>query len=453
VDPQALFNYLYCHVVPSPGSVYKGVRKLQPGECIVLRDGRTQAFFYWRMRYDERRSEDFDHLKTRFRRELRDATERSVDAGSNVGAFLSGGTDSSTVLGLLSEVRPRPARSYSIGFSADGFDEIGYARIAARHFASDAREYYVTPQDVADAIPLIAGGFDEPFGNASAVPTYYCARMARSDGMDVLLAGDGGDEIFGGNARYARQKLFEAYHRVPRALRAPLEYVAFGVPGAARVAPVRKLRSYIDQARIPLPARLESYNFLERSPLADIFEPEFLAAVDTGQPAALQRDAYERSEAASAVNRMMHLDLKFTLADNDLRKVSRMCELAGVEVRYPLIADRLVQLSGEIRPSLQVRRLRLRYFFKKALSDFLPAETLAKTKHGFGLPFGLWLKEHAGLADIVHESLCGFERRGILKPAYTRELLSGHARSHATYFGVMIWVVMMLEQWLAARKL
>ena len=128
--------------------------------------------------------------------------------------------------------------------------------------------------------------------------------------------------------------------------------------------------------------------------MADIFEPEFLAAIDVTQPTALLREVYQRTASVSPVNRMMHLDLKITLADNDLRKVSRMCEAAGVEVRYPLIDDAVVEFSGEVPASLKLKGLQLRHFFKQALKDFLPPETIVKAKHGFGLPFGLWLKDH-----------------------------------------------------------
>jgi len=451
---QAIFDYLYCHVVPAPGTIYAAVHKLRPGECLTFRNGTAQRRFYWQLHYDDDNQESFDALMPRFRQLLREAASRAIGLDADVGAFLSGGTDSSTVAGLLTELRGKPAKTYSIGFAAEGFDEMRYARITARHFATSAHEYYVTPQDVVDAIPIIAQAYDEPFGNDSAVPTYYCARMARADGVGVLLAGDGGDEIFGGNARYAKQKLFEAYGTVPRAVRRGLiEPLALGTPGADRLAPLRKLGSYVRQASIPLPDRLESYNFLQRSPLADIFEPGFLAEVDASQPLALQREAYQRAASVSPVNRMMHLDLQFTLADNDLRKVSRMCEVAGIEVRYPLIDDALVEFSGELPPSFKVKGLKLRYFFKQALKDFLPPETLAKTKHGFGMPFGLWLRDHKPLAGLVHDSLDAFRRRGIVKPDYITELLRQHETSHATYFGIMIWVIMMLERWLAVRKL
>ena len=454
LSPQAMFNYLYCHVIPSPGTVYRSVQKLQPGECVTFRGGVVETRFYWHLPYRDDSAESVDALEERFRHVLREAARRTIDGSAGIGTFLSGGTDSSTVATLLTELTGEPARTYSMGFAWEGFDEMKYARITAQHLGARAREYYVTPQDIVEAIPVIARAYDEPFGNDSAAPTYVCAKMAREDGIEVLLAGDGGDEIFGGNTRYAKQKVFEAYGHIPRPLRHGLiEPVAFGVPGADRMAPLRKLGSYIRQAQVPLPDRLETYNFLNRSPLAQVFEPEFLAAVDVDEPLAMLREVYHRTASSAALNRMMHLDLKVTLADNDLRKVSRMCDVAGIEVRYPLLDDALVEFSGEIPASLKVKGLKLRYFFKHALKDVLPAQTLAKTKHGFGMPFGLWLRSHAPLADLVHGSLDAFQRRGIIRPSYLQDLRRQHSADHATYFGIMIWVVAMLECWLDARKL
>src|SRR5690606_26806891 len=201
-------------------------------------------------------------------------------------------------------------------------------------------------------------------------PTYFCARMAREHGIEVVLAGDGGDEFFGGNERYAKQGVFEHYGRVPGIFRKLMEPVLMNFPLGESIMPVRKARSYIQQAQVPLPDRMETYNFLHRSPLAEIFEPEFLAAVDTERPLELAREAYFRCASPVMIERMMHLDHKVTLADNDLRKVTRMCEAAGVEVRFPFLDDDLVEFSGRLAPQQKVNKRRLRVLFKDALRGF-----------------------------------------------------------------------------------
>lgn len=450
LDPQAIFDYLYFHVVPAPGSIFRGVRKLLPGQYAEWRNGRLDTGFYWHLHYDDHSPASFDNLKARFRPILREAVARAAQ-GKHVGAFLSGGTDSTTIAGTLSQITGAPVDTYSIGFEADGFDEMVYARLAVKTFAARAHEYYLKPADIVTAIPIIAAAYDEPFANESAVPTYFCAKLAHDDGVRIMLAGDGGDEIFGGNARYAKQKIFEAYGLIPSWLRAGLVEPLARLPGMAALPPGRKLQSYLQQARVPLPDRMESYNFLQRTPLAQIFSADFLAQVAPGQPAELLREVYQRSDSSHFINRMMHLDLKFTLADNDLRKVGRMTEAAGVEVRYPLLDDALLDFSGQVPVHLKVKHTRLRYFFKEALRDLLPAEIINKSKHGFGLPFGVWATSHAPLRDLVQDSLAAFERRGILQPAYLTELRRQHQGGHATYYGVMIWVVVMLEQWLARR--
>ncbi|HZP86000.1 MAG TPA: asparagine synthase-related protein [Burkholderiales bacterium] len=451
VSPQAIYNYLYCHMVPSPGTIYTGVSKLLPAQCLDWRTGHSNTRFWWSLRYNDGHL-DYDEGAAEFRRLLRNAVREHLQDARSAGAFLSGGTDSSTVAGLISELAA-PADTYSIGFDATGFDEMEYARITSRHFATRAHEYYLTPQDVVDAIPRIARAYDEPFGNASAVPTYFCALAARRDGKEVMLAGDGGDEIFGGNVRYAKQQVFEWYWSLPQSIRtAILEPLALRSTPGDRIPPLRKLSSYVQQASVRLPDRLETYNFLEREPLENILAPEFTSSIDAAQPREIARDAYARAQSSSAVNRMMHLDLKQTLADNDLRKVSGMCRLAGIEVRYPLLDDHLVEFSGRLPGSFKVRHLKLRWFFKKALSDFLPRETISKTKHGFGLPFGLWLQTHSDLQQLTGDSLMSLRRRGIVRDTYIDRLLTLHGAESATYYGVMIWVLVMLEQWFQAHE-
>jgi asparagine synthase (glutamine-hydrolysing) len=450
VSTQAVFSYLYAQMVPSPDTVFDGVAKLEPGQYLDFGADGARVGTYWRMPYEDGRGARFGERAETFHRLLRQGVARCTDE-TPCGSFLSGGTDSSTVSGLLSRLSGRPAQAYSIGFDVPGFDETEYARIAARHFGCDLHEHYVTPAEVCAAIPRVAAAYDEPFGNASAVPALICAQRAAQDGIAVLLGGDGGDEIFGGNARYAKQKVFELYWRLPAGLRRDLiEPLVLRAPFLAH-GPLAKLRSYVDQARVPLPDRLETYNFLEREALDAVFTPDFLAGVDPLRPVEIARRAYAEAPAGQAVNAMMHLDLKQTLADNDLRKVVRMCELAGVEVRFPLLDDDLVEFAAGLPEHWKVRRMRLRWFFKEALKDFLPREILTKSKHGFGLPFGLWMTTDPGLQALAHDSLQQLKRRRILQPAYLEQLLVRHRSGHASYYGVMIWILMMLEQWLQAN--
>ncbi len=449
LSPQGIFNYLFFHMVPSPGSIFSGVEKLLPGQCVVSRLGHLERHFYWRLAYQDDGRDNIAGKAARFRSLLSDAVRTAADA-SQVGTFLSGGTDSSTVTGMLTQSLGRSVDTFSIGFDADGYDEMEYARVASRHFGTRPHEYYLTPSDVVAAIPKIAAAYDEPFGNASAIPAYYCAKRAHDAGINVMLAGDGGDEIFGGNARYAKQKVFELYWHLPAWARQGLiEPLSSALPS---VGPLRKAKSYVAQARIPLPDRLETYNFLRREPLDQILMPDFLARIQADQPGAMLREVYDRTESHSFINRMLHLDLKFTLADNDLRKVSRTCELAGIAVRYPLLDEALVAFSAELTPDEKVHGQYLRYFFKQALSDFLPREIIDKSKHGFGLPFGLWMQTHPELRALAGDSLASLRNRNIVRPEYINRLLDQHQSGHAAYFGVMIWVLMMLEQWLQQRQ-
>jgi asparagine synthase (glutamine-hydrolysing) len=451
LDLQAVYDFLYFHAVPSPRTIFQGIRKLEPAQFVFFENGKARTDYYWQADYTPAAGTSFISYRSGFR-ELLTQSVRDAAGETHAAAFLSGGTDSSTVVGTLTEVRGGPVDTFSIGFDAAGFDEMEYARCAAERFRARRHEYYLTPQDIASAVPLIAREYDEPFGNSSAVPTYFCAKAAREAGFNLMLAGDGGDEIFGGNARYAKQKMFEAYLRLPAALRRGLIEPIARLPGLCNHFPLRKLKSYVDQANIGLPLRLEAYNFLHRAPLANIFEPDFISAVDPSSTDRGLTDVYERTHSDHYINRLMHLDLKFTLADNDLRKVGTMTELAGIEVRYPLLDDRLVEFANHLPVDYKVRGHTLRWFFKETLRDLLPEQIINKSKHGFGLPFGIWCNEYAPLGELVHDSLSALGKRGWLRPAYLEQILRMQREQHASYYGVMVWVMMILEQWMQANE-
>jgi asparagine synthase (glutamine-hydrolysing) len=445
IDPQALFDYAYFHVIPSPNSVYRGVCKLEPATRVVLGAQTTTVSRHWQPSYgSEVRSEA--ELAERLRPTLAQAIERCTP-NETTGAFLSGGLDSSTVAGMLAQ--RQKAKTFSIGFGEPGFDETHYARTSARHFATEPHEYYVQPDDVADAVPLIAQAYDEPFGNSSAVPTLFCARLARQHGVRQLLAGDGGDEIFGGNERYAKQKIFERYLRAPAWLRhGVIEPLSGGPLGAIPGLPA-KLRSYVQQANVLMPLRLYSYGFVQHQGAASIFAPAFLALIDQERPARMLRECYDAAPTDNLIERMLFLDWKLTLADNDLRKVNCMCALEGVEVAYPMLDDDLHDLALQVPADLKVHGNALRYFYKRALRGFLPDEVLDKPKHGFGLPFGQWLKKSARLQGLVNTSLESFRERGLVQRDFADKLMAAHREGNASFYGGFLWVLVLLEQWLS----
>ncbi|MYN25126.1 asparagine synthetase B family protein [Duganella levis] len=445
LDPQSLYHYLYFHMIPAPRGVYRDQYRLQPGQYLLYRRGRMERGVYWCMRFREERSTPFVALKNQFLGALRDSVQQAAAGTEKVGAFLSGGTDSSTLAGLLA----RPARTYSIGFDVDGYDEMAYARIAAQHFGTDHHEYYLTAGDVADAIPQIAAASAQPFGNSSVVPAYFCAQMARADGVTRLLGGDGGDELFGGNERYARQAVFARYEQLPSSVRQLLlEPLLFGLARRWQAPLLRKARSYVEQALVPMPARLETYNLLQRYGPAPMLHGDFLASVDQSAPLGELNACYWESHGLSQINRMQALDLRYTLADNDLRKVDLACELAGVEAAFPFLSDELLAFSACLPPSDKLNGTRLRYFFKHALRDHLPQAILRKKKHGFGMPFGQWLLTDIRLRELAFDSLADLKGRRIVRADFIDHLTQTLVHEHPAYHGTMVWVLMMLEQWL-----
>jgi asparagine synthase (glutamine-hydrolysing) len=450
IDNQAIYDYLYFHVIPSPRTAFESVRRLPPGSFLERVRSREEIGQYWQPEFErESASIRFETEKRQFVGLLESAVRSELETGGTVGCFLSGGTDSSTLAGMVTRVGSEPARTYSIGFDQRGFDEIEYARIAARHFGTRHKEYYVEAKDILRIVPRLAEIYGQPFGNSSVVPTFCCAEMARADGVETMIGGDGGDELFGGNQRYATQLLFSYYQSVPAPLRKlVLEPMAFKLPGAGRVPPLRKLGRYIEQALVPMPDRLQTYNHLKLMDPAAMLEAEFLERVDTADPQRAAANAYRQTNAQTILNKMLVLDWKHTLADNDLPKVVGMCDAASVGVAFPFLDLEVFEFAARLPAAEKVNRLRLRYFFKRALADFLPIEIIRKKKHGFGMPFGDWIVVRGPLRDLAFDSLSRLRKRRIVRVDFIDDLLGMRLAEHANYYGGLIWLFLVLELWL-----
>ena len=450
IDPQAIYDYLFFHCIPSPRTIYKGIYRLPAAHALRWNgQGEPRVWRYWTPQFVEPARADFETLKAEFRELLKQSVARSLD-GSKPACFLSGGTDSSTVAGMLREVTGQGADSYSIGFEAEGYDEMAYARIAAQRFGTRQHEYYVTPQDILDGLPRVANHYDQPFGNSSALPAFYCGRMAQADGVSRILAGDGGDELFGGNARYAKQRVFGWYQQVPgplrRGLLEPLLLRGWSFPL------LRKGGSYVEQARVPMPARLSMYNLLLRVGPEALLTPQLLAAVDAQGPQAHQQGVWDQTPTALELNQTLAFDWRYTLAESDLPKVVGMTQAAGLGVAFPLLDRKLLDFSLRLPADYKLKGLKLRWFFKEALRGFLPDEIITKQKHGFGLPFGVWLNRHPALGRFAADAVRSLVGRRVVRGEFIETLLSELLPQHPGYYGELVWILTVLELWLRDRK-
>ncbi len=361
VDPQALYDYLYFHAIPSPRTIFKDVKRLPAGHCAWQDGSGVHVKRYWSPSFSEPAT-SFPAARDRFLHLLEQAVRRQLD-GSVPACFLSGGTDSSTIAGMIAKVSGKAPVSYSIGFEAEGYDEMAYARIAAKRFGTDHREHYITPADLVRLIPELAVHHDQPFGNSSAVPTYFCALQARRDGIARLLAGDGGDELFGGNTRYAKQRVFSYYLNAPAGMRRGLLEPIARSGWIDKLPLLKKGASYVRQAAVPMPDRMQTYNLLHHLGETEVLTSGFLARVDRAGPQSQQREVWRSVTNASLINTMLAFDWRYTLAENDLPKVTGSTAAAGVEVGYPLLDQDLVDFSSQLPTAFKVKGLKLRWFF------------------------------------------------------------------------------------------
>ena len=450
IDPRAIANYLNYTVNIAPNTIFLNVKRLLPGVCLVASGSQTRTERYWDMPYESAARPDEETLA----RKLESLVQESVEAHcrnndfSSVGAYLSGGTDSSTVVGMMSRLQRGPVKTFSIGFDDQRFNELEYAHIAAKKFQANHHEYLVTAEDCVECLPRMIRSFDEPFGNSSAIPTYFCARLAAQHGVHFLLAGDGGDELFGGNERYRIDKIFEAYQKFPRLLRkGVIEPLLAGMPDRNGLA--GKARRYIRRSNFPQPYRFFSYNpLLENSP-AEIFDPGFMESLAGYSVLEVPSKYYWEGPAKEHLNRLLYVDVKMTLGDNDLIKVTKMSEMAGVQSRFPFLDRAVAEFSGAIPTHLKVKGLEKRYLFKRAFGQLLPVEILKKTKHGFGIPVAHWMKSDKRLRELTFDTLRSDRtyKRGLFRRDYMDDLFRKHEEDETAFYGDEIWTFLTLELW------
>lgn len=450
INLEAIYHYLFFQAICSPVSIYQGIRKLEPGKGLHLRQGKLSEFTWYDIGYRPDQSRSEEEWCKNISQEVETAVSHFVPVTdqNKTGCFLSGGTDSSTIAGYYTRLANKPAKTFSIGFDVAKYNELDFARIAARHFDTKQHEYLVTPADVLHLIQDLPKIYDEPFGNASVVAAYYCAQLAKDNGVEVLLGGDGGDEVFGGNERYVTNLLFQRYADLPALPRRVLFEPLLNLMPS--IGFLYKAKRYVRRANILNPRRFYSYNLLAENDNFEIFQPEFLSSIDTECFFKHADTLYGKVAATDDTDRLLYLDMKNTITDNDLRKVTQMVEAAGLRVRYPLLDRDLVDFAATIPSQLKVKPGKNRYIFKQAMRGFLPDETIHKTKHGMGLPIAKWLKEDPCLNALLEETLFNGkpEIYQFVRPEYLHKLRNIFITEDTPYYGDSLWVFLMLEIWL-----
>jgi asparagine synthase (glutamine-hydrolysing) len=449
-EPSAAFAYMNFGTVPAPQSMYRGIQRVPPGHALEWKDGQADVRAYWDLSYRPiPRPEAAAAAEMLARTE--DAVRQTLvgTEPKSTGAFLSGGTDSSTVVGLMTRLTGPGVHAFSIGFREERYDELAYAQLSAHHFGAAHYTRLVTADEAFACVPTLVAGYDEPFGNNSAIPSFLCARLARESGMTHVLAGDGGDEIFGGNEHYRKEQVLARYGRLPAPLRRGLiePLLRACPPGGASV--LGKAQRYVARASQPNPARFYTSEFLLAREAGQLLSADFRAAVPADWPLQVATRHYEAARATSEIDRLLYLDLKVTIGDNDLLKVCRAAELAGVSVRFPMLDHPLVEYTATLPARDKVRGTEKRYLFRRAFASLLPRETLQKAKHGFGLPISDWLKSHRAFRELAGDTLLSprTAQRGYYAPGALEGLLGRHREDATPYYGDVLWRLLMLELW------
>ena len=443
LDHDSLSRYLALEYVPSPRSILEGVRKLPGGHLLRWRDGRTSIEAYWDLRFEhpEPTASDDEYVEE-FRVRFRDAVQRRLVSDVPLGAFLSGGIDSSSVVAMMCDSLPAGAvKTFTIGFEEQSFDESHHARRVAAHFGTEHHEDVFTARVMLDLLPTVVDVLDEPFADASVLPTYLLSRFTREH-VTVALGGDGSDELLAGYPTFSADRIARAY-RVPRALHSRVV-----VPLVDRL-PVStdnfsldfKLKRFVRGAALAPEARhpiwLGSFSPSEQSSL--LVRPPADSLSDW-------RNAYAAAGTSARLEQLIYAYAKTYLQDDILVKVDRASMACSLEVRAPFLDVELVEFLGRVPSHLKLRRLDTKYLLKRAMAGVLPAGIATRPKKGFGIPIGRWFKQE--LRDPLHDELSEprLREQGIFVPSEVQHLLAEHMSGRRDHRKAL-WTLLMFQLW------
>ncbi|MGH9749792.1 MAG: asparagine synthase (glutamine-hydrolyzing), partial [Candidatus Polarisedimenticolia bacterium] len=444
LDWDAVDHLLASLTTPADRGIVRGVRKLPPGHLLVAEPGSgVRVAPYWRVRFEPDRKSREEDLAARLRDLLEESVRLHLASDVPLGAFLSGGLDSSAVVAAMTRVSAAPIKTFSIGFAEAGFDELPHARRVARAFGTEHHELVVRP-DLEELATGIAWHLDEPFGDSSAIPAYLVSRLAAGH-VKVVLTGDGGDELFGGYDKYLVEGRERRLERLAAPLRPLLGAAARLLREGARGRNLLHHFSLAGEERF-----LDAQTLFRRPDRLALLHPDVRAGLTHAAPPAAGLPAAGRPDGAGTewLSRLQHRDLETYLPLDVLTKVDRMSMAHGLEARVPLLDHHLVEFAATVPPEMLVRGGITKHLFRRALQGVLPRETLERGKQGFAIPLGRWFR--GPLAGFVREVLLGprARQRGVFDSERVRTLIRRHDGGRD--LGLHLWTLMSFELWCRA---
>jgi asparagine synthase (glutamine-hydrolysing) len=447
LDVEALHDYLTYQYVPHPKTMFRGIRKLPPAHYLLWEEGQARVEEYWRPPFGPgaRRSEG--EYVDRLRVLMTESVRLRMIADVPLGAFLSGGMDSSIVVGLMAGLSSSPVKTFSIGFEEKRYDELEYARIVARRFGTEHRELVVRPNAV-EIIPKLVRHYDEPFADSSAIPTFYVSEMTRAH-VKVALTGDAGDEGFAGYPRYRAIKLAQLFDRLPGPLRRGLAGRMWRYFPASVEAKTfrRRLRRLFEALNLPPRERYVRWcAIFDDERKEALYSPELRARLAGIRSARVFDEEYEKVAEMDFLGATTFVDFMRYLPDDLLVKVDIASMAYGLECRAPFLDHKLVEFIGEVPTGLKLRGMTPKYLLRRAFGDLLPKEIMGRAKMGFGVPIAEWFR--GDLKDYVRDALLDSTAlgRGYFDPAYVRRLVDEHVSARWDH-GYRLWSLLMFELW------
>jgi asparagine synthase (glutamine-hydrolysing) len=445
IDDHAVSDYLSLGYIPAPKSIYRFIRKVRPGHYLKVVDRQVKEVRYWDLTFSEDQSHSEEDWQEMLLAEFKTAVNIRLMSEVPLGAFLSGGLDSSAVVAIMSEILDQPVKTATIGFQEDSFDESEFARQVSRHLGTDHYERVVTPEKIS-TIEKLVWHYDEPFADSSALPTYFVSQVAREK-VTVCLSGDGGDENFAG---YRRHYFDLQENRLRLILPLAVRKVVFGC--LARSYPkldwaprfLRAKSTFQSLAHDPVEGYFETMSYFRGCEKPLLLSEDLKSRLRGYQSVEVFREHYQKAETDDLLSRIQYLDIKTYLADDILTKVDRASMANSLEVRCPLLDHKVMELIASMPSHLKLRGRTGKYIFKKAMQRYLPGEIIHRNKMGFGVPLGNWFR--GGIREYARQHVLEGEDP-YLCSRFIREIWEQH-QSGMRDRSAQLWNILMFRLWL-----